>query len=261
MNLSFDIELATRYKSNSQRVRVMSEQWVADNVYCPCCGNSHLRKLKNNTPVSDFVCEKCQKIFELKSKCQHIGTKIAGSAYSKMIERITSATNPELLVLQYSKDYNVQNLVFVPSFFFTPDVIEKRPPLSKTARRAGWIGSNILYKNIPQQGKINLITDGLMANIGDTIKAYNHIKKLHVSNIDSRSWILDVLNCINSLRTDDFYLSDVYQYTNYLSRKHPQNHHIEAKIRQQLQVLRDKGFIVFLGNGRYRKVSHSLTLS
>lgn len=43
MNLSFDIELATRYKSNSQRVRVMSEQWVADNVYCPCCGNSHLK--------------------------------------------------------------------------------------------------------------------------------------------------------------------------------------------------------------------------
>ena len=30
--------------------------------------------------------------------------------------------------------------------------------------------------------------------------------------------------------------------------------HIKEKIRQQLQVLRDKGLIEFLGNGHYRKV-------
>jgi type II restriction enzyme len=33
---------------------------------------------------------------------------------------------------------------------------------------------------------------------------------------------------------------------------HPQNRNIEAKIRQQLQMLRDHGLIEFLGNGRYR---------
>ena len=34
----------------------------------------------------------------------------------------------------------------------------------------------------------------------------------------------------------------------------PQNHNVEAKIRQQLQILRDLGFIEFLGKGQYRKI-------
>lgn len=33
---------------------------------------------------------------------------------------------------------------------------------------------------------------------------------------------------------------------------YPENQHIRAKIRQQMQVLRDEGFIEFLGNGEYR---------
>ncbi|HEV2493712.1 MAG TPA: hypothetical protein VG204_11665 [Terriglobia bacterium] len=33
---------------------------------------------------------------------------------------------------------------------------------------------------------------------------------------------------------------------------HAQNRHVRDKIRQQLQVLRDLGFVVFLGRGQYR---------
>jgi len=40
-----------------------------------------------------------------------------------------------------------------------------------------------------------------------------------------------------------------------LKLKHIENKNIEAKIRQQLQFLRDKGFIEFLGRGKYRKVN------
>jgi type II restriction enzyme len=35
---------------------------------------------------------------------------------------------------------------------------------------------------------------------------------------------------------------------------HPDNRHVPDKIRQQLQVLRDLGFVEFLGGGRYRCV-------
>ena len=35
---------------------------------------------------------------------------------------------------------------------------------------------------------------------------------------------------------------------------HPDNRHVLDKIRQQLQVLRDMGFVEFLGRGRYRSV-------
>lgn len=67
-------------------------------------------------------------------------------------------------------------------------------------------------------------------------------------------WLFDVLNCINSIPTSEFYLADVYRFTQELQRKHMDNHHVEAKIRQQLQFLRDKGFIEFLDRGHYRKI-------
>ena len=70
----------------------------------------------------------------------------------------------------------------------------------------------------------------------------------------ARGWLMDVLNCVNSIPTDNFSLSAVYTFVDFLSVKHPQNNNIQAKIRQQLQILRDLGFIEFLGKGQYRKL-------
>lgn len=69
-----------------------------------------------------------------------------------MIERITSTSNPDLFIMQY-ENMQVSNLMVIPKFFFTPDIIEKRKPLSENARRAGWVGCNILIDDIPKQGK------------------------------------------------------------------------------------------------------------
>ena len=140
MNLCFDQSLGLGYKSNSQKIRVMSESWVNDNIFCPVCGNARISKLENNRPVADFQCPSCGEIFELKSKCGNIGNKIADGAYSTMIDRITSSDNPNLFVMQYSADFQVVNLTLIPKFFFTPSIIEKRKPLSANAKRAGWIG-------------------------------------------------------------------------------------------------------------------------
>ena len=103
MDFNLDENIAVGYKSKSQKIRVMSENWVAKNIYCPCCGNLHIRSLENNKPVSDFQCDNCGEVFELKSKEGNIGRKIADGAYSTMIERITSITNPELM-LMYGKE-------------------------------------------------------------------------------------------------------------------------------------------------------------
>ena len=46
----------------------------------------------------------------------------------------------------------------------------------------------------------------------------------------------------------------MYSFVDELQVKHPDNNHIPDKIRQQLQFLRDKGFIEFKGNGVYRKI-------
>ena len=92
MDYYFNTELAKKYKSNSQRVRVMSESWVAHNIFCPICGNPHISNLNNNMPVADLSCDYCGEIFELKSKRGKIGNKIMDGAYSTMITELQVQT-------------------------------------------------------------------------------------------------------------------------------------------------------------------------
>ena len=253
MRLSFDTSLSEKYNSSAQKIRVMSESWLGDNMYCPNCGNPRISHLTNNSPVADFQCDNCGEIYELKSKNGNLGKKIADGAYSTMIKRITSDSNPDLFLLQYSESLSVTELLLIPRFFFVPDIIEKRKPLAATARRHGWIGCNILFGEIPQQGKISVIQNSRILDRQNVIQNYDRIKQLRTKSIDSRGWLLDVLSCINDIPKTEFTLSDVYGYVEVLQKKHINNNNVEAKIRQQLQFLRDKGFIEFLGKGQYRK--------
>jgi type II restriction enzyme len=45
--------------------------------------------------------------------------------------------------------------------------------------------------------------------------------------------------------------SELYAFEGILSARYPGNRHVRAKIRQQLQVLRDKGYLGFDGDGNY----------
>lgn len=74
-----------------------------------------------------------------------------------MMRALASDRVPNLLVMQYTLDWNVKTLLVIPSFFFTSAAIEKRPPLAPTARRAGWIGCNILLSEIADVGKIKVV--------------------------------------------------------------------------------------------------------
>ena len=55
------------------------------------------------------------------------------------------------------------------------------------------------------------------------------------------------MRCVDKNAHDVFSLDDLYSFEEELRLKHPGNRNIEAKIRQQLQFLRDKGFISFSG--------------
>lgn len=254
MNMYFDTSLAMRYKSGAQITRVLSESWVANNVFCPCCGNVRIKELKNNLPVADLQCDNCGEVFELKSKKGKIGKKITDGSYETMMNRISSLTNPELLVLQYTPDYKVISLTLIPKFFFVPAIIEKREPLPITARRHGWIGCNILYSSIPEQGRIPIVIDSAFVSKETVVEKYEKTKKMQINNIEARGWLFDILNCVNSIPSEVFSLKDMYGFVDVLQALHKDNHNIEAKIRQQLQVLRDKGFIEFVEKGVYRKV-------
>ena len=184
-----------------------------------------------------------------------MGSKINDGAYSTMIARITSNENPDFFFMSYSKqELKVKDLIFIPKHFFVPDIIEKRKPLAPTARRAGWVGCNILIHKIPEQGRVEIVSNGTIADIKSVVSKVNKSNQLETKDLNSRGWLMDILNCTNRIPAQVFTLEDMYQFENMLQMKHPQNNNIKPKIRQQLQYLRDRGFIEFLGNGYYRKV-------
>ena len=170
-----------------------------------------------------------------------------------MIERITSLRNPHLFVMTYA-DWQVNNLMIIPNFFFTTNIIEKRKPLADTARRAGWVGCNIEIGEIPDNGRIFIIRNGEQEDKSRVIDQYQRSLALQTTKLETRGWLFDVLRCVERIPSDNFRIDDVYAFANELQLKHPENNNVHAKIRQQLQYLRDKGFIVFKGNGAYRKI-------
>ncbi len=253
MNLQFDIKLANKYNSNSQIARVLTENWVLNNSYCPSCGELPLNEFENNRPVADFYCKKCNEEFELKSKKGKLSTIINDGAYESMIKRITSDTNPNFFFLTYDKN-TVNNFLVIPKQFFTPEIIIKRKPLSITAKRAGWVGCNIDISKVPESGRIFIVEN---SKIIEQEKVQIKLKStdfLRSKSLEARGWILDILNCVEEIKKQSFTLDELYAFENKLKIKYPNNNHIKDKIRQQLQFLRDKGLIEFNGRENYKKI-------
>lgn len=256
MVLELNSSIAKNYSSNSQKARVITERWVADNMFCPRCGYPYLTHFENNKPVADFFCPQCESQYELKSKNGSVLNVINDGAYDTMIERIMSYDNPDFLFMSYkSQQWKVDSFFFVPKHFFTPNIIEKRKPLSMSARRAGWIGCNIRLSDIPMVGRIPIIKDGIIIDKHDVLQKVSTADVLNISNMDSRGWLFDVMCCVDLLEEPSFTLSELYRFEERLQQKHPNNHNIRAKIRQQLQFLRDRGIIEFTRRGEYRKVT------
>jgi type II restriction enzyme len=232
----------------------LTEAWVNKQIYCPNCGAPHLKQYPNNRPVADFFCEHCKEDFELKSKKETIGNKIVNGAYKTMIERLKSVDNPNFFLLNYAS-FHVLNFFVIPKHFFIPDVIEKRRPLSPIAERADWVGCNILLQRIPQSGRIFLVKDSKIEPKEKVQAVWRKTLFLREEKkIETKGWLVDTMRCIDQIGKKEFTLRDIYKFESYLSRQHPNNRHIKEKIRQQLQILRDRNYLQFNSRGEYRLV-------
>jgi type II restriction enzyme len=252
MKLGFE-ETQRRYLSGSQSARAWTEQWVADWIYCPNCGESHVQQFPANLPVADFFCASCQEQYELKSQKKAFGTKLADGAFEPKHERLLSDTNPNLLLLNYDLGRKeVTNVCVVPKHFFIPEIIERRKPLAETARRAGWIGSNILLSHIPESGRIFYVRDSRPEPREAVLANWQRTLFLRDQKAEARGWLVEVMRCVEMIGRQDFTLEDVYAFENHLQSLYPDNRHVKPKIRQQLQVLRDNVYLEFASRGRYR---------
>ncbi len=123
-----------------------------------------------------------------------------------MMRAIRADRTPNLLLLQYSNTCMVQNLLLVPRMFFTESAIEKRKPHGPNARRAGWIGCNILLGGIPPDGKIPMISAGVPVRKRRVREEFSRVKQLAQLPPSLRGWTLDVLRAVRQLGKSEFTL-------------------------------------------------------
>ncbi len=205
-----------------------------------------------NTPARDFLCESCGHPYELKATKQSKLGRINDGAYEPMMERIRKLETPTFLLMRYAGE-TVAEVATVHHTFITAESIFRRKPLPQTARRAGWVGCNIILEAVPVEGKIGVVENTRFKNRELVREQFQKISALSGNQEESRSWMAAVLTIVQRLPGEVFSLDDVYRFEPQLSRMFPNNHHVREKIRQQLQVLRNAGLVVFIDNhGTYK---------
>lgn len=241
------------YDSGSQTARVLTERWASDWLFCPNCGNDRILQFPANLPVADFYCARCNDQYELKSQKNPFRSKVLDGAYETMCARLASQTSPNFILLHYDlATTSVRNVFVVPKHFFVPEIIERKKPLPPTARRAGWVGCNILLDRIPHSGRIYIVRDSVPQERDVVINQWRRTLFLREKGQEARGWLIEVMTCVESLRSAEFSLDDMYTFEKHLRSIYPNNNNVKPKIRQQLQVLRDHGYLDFIGNARYR---------
>lgn len=104
-----------------------------------------------------------------------------------------------------------------------------------------------IIDSLPKETKIELPKYEIE---NDEIFSYSVIQ----SSSNLSGWKKDIYDIIVKFTDDHFALRDFDIYLSALRNMHPYNKHVEAKVRQILQQLRDLGLITFEGNGKYMRL-------
>lgn len=254
MDLRLPSAAPGRYRSRSQIARVTTEAWAARELYCLACSEDRLETLRANTAVHDFTCPACRSNYQLKSKAGPFGARVANSGYAKKIAAIEERRAPNYVFLSYDRGQHasVASAFAVPGRYFSASVIERRAPLGPLARRHGWVGSNILLGSIGTLGRVQLVADGEPVDGRIARSHWQRLRFVDDLSPNLRGWLNDTWSEIERIGSPEFSLGELYESEASLRKKHPGNQHVRAKLRQQVQLLRDKGFLTFVGGGRYR---------
>ena len=251
--MELDLASESAYKSASQLARVTTEQWTLNNFYCASCGGG-LSPYPASTPLYDFHSLDCQEKFQLKASRRQFGSTVLDSEYHTALEGVMKDAYPSLILLRYDPvRWMVSDLEVVHRACITTSSLIPRKPLGASARRAGWEGCLISLTSVPVLGRIGVIRNGRVRPKATVLEQWKQSDRLLETEPQTRGWVADVLGCVEKLYST-FTLENVYSFESELAEKHPKNHYVRAKIRQQLQVLRDLGLVEFVSPGTYRRV-------
>lgn len=157
--------------------------------------------------------------------------------------------------MSYDRDRaGVTDLIVVPRHFFTPEIIKKKNPTHPKGRSNPWIGCDILIGNVPLSGRIPLITRGAHVSKDEVLDRWRSTLFLKDASLNARGWLLAVMKAVEAVGKAEFDIDEVYGHEAALSALYPGNNNVRPKIRQQLQVLRNMGWLEFTERrGTYRR--------
>jgi type II restriction enzyme len=171
-----------------------------------------------------------------------------------MISAIREDRQPNLILMNYRLPFSVLDLFVLPRRFIVEPMVVARKPLSQHARRAGWVGCNLDLAIIPRSALIPCIVNGTPVPQEKIQRSWSATEVLENVGGAERGWIAVTLGIVDLIGSRFFSLHDVYVYEARASRLFPNNKNVKAKLRQQLQLLRDMGLIEFRGRGSYALV-------
>ena len=248
---------ADGYTSNSQRARRVTEAWGETSLYeslllrvCERCAH---------TPAGKRSCDR----FPVLRLCSALSTQEPEKTHSLARARLQLRANarshsrgpePHFYLLHYRLPaWLVHDLLLIPRFVITPSAILPRKPLRETARRKHWQGYTLDLSQIPAVAKISLVVAGSIRCANEVRADFARLEPVRKLKIEQRGWTLDVLRCVESLASATFRTEDAYGFETRLAELHPDNRHVREKIRQQLQILRDTGFLEHVERGVWRR--------
>jgi type II restriction enzyme len=257
VELELDFALAGNFKSASQAAKVVTESWVSQHLACISCGGGRLVQTPPNTPACDFVCNqaRCAEPYELKARRGHLGRVVVDGAFGTLSTLWDSGEAANLLLLGYDRSaMTVRDLFAVHRSLLSRIALHRRPPLPPSARRAGWVGANILLDRLPQGALIPIVARGRVCDPRTIRAEWDRYRFLGGLKATDRGWLADILACLRRLPNRVFTLGDAYSFEEELSSLHPRNRNVRPKIRQQLQLLVAHGITQRITPGLYRLV-------
>lgn len=256
MELKCNPEVAmhlTERSQQTQRTRLITEDGFSRFGYCLRCTSNRLTRMRAGTVAQDFFCPKCGQPYELKSSARAHTRIVQDGGYESMMKAIRSESVPALMLMHYTPEWFVHGLIAIHPVFLTPAVVRKRakPHIRPRSGRPYWM-CDLDLTRIPSDGKI-LVVDKTSVRPEDEVrKAFRESMRFAEIPVKERGWTGLVLAAVRKIGKTEFTLEDVYAHEERMHAAYPRNSHVRPKIRQQLQALRDLGYLEFPERGRYR---------
>jgi type II restriction enzyme len=143
--------------TDKQILGKLGEKLVTKRIPCPGCKKSNtLQPLIQNFKCLDIICDFCGYVAQVKTNkvkdINKIPNKILGGAWGPFKERMMSGRFFHLFIVLVDENSPSKFAIYyLPADLQKPEIFTERKPLSPTARRAGWIGTDYnlsLVKNM-----------------------------------------------------------------------------------------------------------------